>query len=404
MGEGPIEIRRVGGDVIGAGVEGSGNIVGKQITIRGNIIQLVNPSAEAIAQLGKIDAMSTAVPPGSPGGLQGQSQPEDSATLQVRIDELLTILKSNATPGGQAKEIHAGSVQLSRVDLLLKKAILLKTDADQMYFTHLERVKPQIEQARQRAGGNYELDLNEMFKEFDSGKHMAKMRESYELLQEANALDPANTEVLLCQAQLLIELTPDDPTDERRLLYRVQNLLSAPKDDSERFRLAQATFLLATAAEPVHVESLRDARQMFERLGRSEFVRQCDSLLASAPRTPAATASEIPVSTQPPATSPPAVFQPTGRWQFQITDAVGSVMIVDFYTNGMFNALQQSGANPSVQAQGQWLFNPYTQMLQFQGMIAGYLPFMLGIVIQRPHLNGFYGVGTDNCAYFMVRL
>jgi hypothetical protein len=213
-------------------------------------------------------------------------------------------------------------------------------------------------------------------------------------------------------AQLLIELTPDDPGDERRLLFRVQNLLRSPKDDTERFRLAQATFLLATSANPVHVESLRDARSMFEKLDRHEWVRHCDELLNSIAQAqpqyqppPQLPPQRAPMNQPYPGTPPAAGFQPFGRWQFQITDAARSVMIVDFFPNGTFTAVQQTGPfGPSIQAQGQWLFNPYNQTLQFQGLVGGYMPFALGITIQQPHLNGFYGVGSDNCAYFITRL
>jgi hypothetical protein len=412
MAEPSFNLHGTGGDVIGAGVGGSGHIIGKQVTVTGNIIQLVNPSPEAIAELTKINAMATAVPPGSPGGLKGSAAVGDSANLQGRIDELLALLKQSGAAGQPARTINAGGVNVSRVDLLLKKAILLKSEADQMYFTQVEKLKP-----RPGAGGGPAADREALLKDFDTGKHMSRLRDSYAHLQEANELDPTHTEVLLAMAQLLVELTPDDPSDERRLLYRIQKLLGTPRDDDERFRLAQATFLMATTCEPIERDSLQDARRMFEKLGRGEWVRQCDALLdaesgqfSPPPAAPGAVPPKLPRAAghptpgfSPPA--PPAAFQPVGRWQFQITDAVGSVMIVDLFPNGLFNAMQNAGPYAAgIEAQGQWLFNPYNQMLQLQGMIAGYMPFMLGVVIQRPHLNGFHGVGTDNCAYFITRL
>lgn len=413
MAEPSLNIHGPGGDVIGAGVAGSGHIIGKQVTVEGNIIQLVNPSPEAIAELVKINAMATAVPPGSPGGLKGSVAVGDAANLQGRIDELLALLKRTGDAEHPARTVHAGGMNLSRVDLLLKKAILLKSEADQMYFTHVEKLKP-----ASAVTGGQPADRENLFKDFDEGKHMGRLRDSHAHLLEANELDPTNTEVLLAMAQLLIELTPDDPSDERRLLYQIQKLLGEPRDEGERFRLAQATFLMATTCEPIERDSLQDARQMFEKLGRGEWVRQCDALLAEEsgpipppsagpgalpPKLPRAAGHQTPVI--PPPGPPPSVFQPVGRWQFQITDAVGSVMTVDLFPNGLFNAMQNAGPfAPGIQAQGQWLFNPYNQLLQLQGMIAGYMPFMLGVAIQRPHLNGFYGVGTDNCAYFITRI
>jgi hypothetical protein len=211
--------------------------------------------------------------------------------------------------------------------------------------------------------------------------------------------------VLLNLAQLLIELTPDDPSDEQRLLYRIQRLLSAPKDDTERFRLAQASFLLATRTEPPHAEALRDARQMFEQLGRREWVRQCDDLLRSVDASFGSPPGALPPLVHPaPALPPIAPFQPQGRWFFRLTDGRASVITVDFHPNGMFGAVQQAGPYaPVVQAQGQWLFNPYTHTLQFQGMVNNFTPFMLGIAIQHAQPNGYYGVGTDSCAYFISR-
>lgn len=412
------DVRQVTGDVIGAGIDGAGNIVGKSVTINGSVIQLINPSAEALAALQKVNAITTAVEPTGAGGMQGSTTVHDSRGLQRSIDELLGLLKSAGQPHQQPQQIQAGNVQFSRAELLLKKAVLIKADAEQMYFDHLEKQKPRNGQHRHDLpGGHSEIDLNAMFADFDEDAHTARLQEAYKLLEEANQLDPTNTDVLLNLAQLLIDLTPDDPTDEQRLLNRIQNLLSAPRNDTERFRLAQTRFLLATRSEPPHEESLRDARQMFAQLGRREWVRQCDDLLSSSSARQAAPPGAIPpplfqsqspaahpTPPFPPPPGPGAQFQPVGRWLLQIADGRESVITTDLFPNGTFSGVQHSGPYvPPKHAQGHWLYNPYHRLLQFQGVVNNFIPFMLGIAIQHAYPNGFYGTGTDGCAYFIRR-
>jgi hypothetical protein len=410
MGEQRIDVHETSGDVIGAGISGSGHVIGKEVTIRGHVIQLVNPSAEAVAALNEIGAMPTAVQPDDPGGLQAATKPGNTASLQQSINDLLELLQSKQKPGDKDGKVEAAGVQVSQVELLLKKAVLLKTDADQMYFDHMARKKPEMDAAKKGSGGaTFQLDIGALLADFDADGHTAKLQQAYEILEEANQLDPANVEVLLNMAQLLIDLTPDDPTDEQRLLYRIQTLISEPKNETERFHLAQAKYLMATSGETTHPDLLKDARKLFVKAGRDEWVRQCDDMLAQLGQPsgpPNETRGQAPAGAVPPVLGQTAVaqFEPTGRWKFQITDAFNSVMYVDFYPTGTFSALQQAGAfGQGMQAQGQWFFNPANQTLQLSGIVGGYMPFMLGIVIQRPQMNGFQGIGSDNCAYFITR-
>ena len=78
----------------------------------------------------------------------------------------------------------------------------------------------------------------------------AKWQQAYALLQEANRLDPTNTEVLLHIAQLLTQLTPDDPGDEQKILYRIQKLLGNPRTDVERFQLARLVVIVVLPQPP----------------------------------------------------------------------------------------------------------------------------------------------------------
>lgn len=400
MGQDSVEIKNVQGDVIGASISGSGHIVGKEITINGNIIQLVNPSPEAIERLGKVASIPTELRPNQSAEMEGSPSRQEFQRMQKSLDEVLNLVKGLEQQGQRAEEIHAGALNLSRVDLLLKKAVLLKTEADQMYFDQIERNKSKIEQAKaQSKGSTFQLDMNAILAGFDDAAHEAKLQEALGFLQEVNQLAPSNTEALLHLAQVQRQLS-DDPHEERKILYRVLNLLNAPKDDTEKFRKAQATFLLATSGEDTHVDMLRDARAMFEQLGRTSWVRQCDDLLASIERRTTAGQQASYGAPLTPTMAPPAVFQPAGQWRIQVSD--GSLIVANFYPNGALQGWQQSGFL-TAQFAGQWAFIPQAQMLQLQGLINGFQPFMLAITMQGMQNNGYYGVGNDGHGYFFTR-
>ncbi len=346
--------------------------------VKGNVVH-INVSPEAARQVNQIAQMQTSVPDNHVAGMGVRAGLKDLEPMEKTLNELLGLLKDS---GKSVNEIQTGDLHISQVELLLKKAILVKTEADQMYFDQMDHYKKTGE-----SGGFPGLDLEDVFGDFDEHAHKSKLMEAHTLLREANMLDPANTEVLLLMAQLLIELTPDDPSDELELLYRVQNLLQAPKNDSEKFRLAQATFLIATAGETIRMESLRDARAMFMQMGRAEWVRQCDELLSQ---------TEISTGRQ----QSQNAFQPIGNWQIQVHDAVSSTMSLRLHPDGAFEAVQQFGPfGASIQAVGQWVFVPMQQLLQLQGLINGFQPFMLGISIQSQQGNAFHGTGNDGFHY-----
>lgn len=408
MAQESADIRNIKGDVVAAA--GGSNIVGEEVTIKGDVnYYVIAPTPELMQRLKEIAAMPTEVQPGSAAGLEGSKTSPASKETQKDNSELMAkLLNALEKHGEGAKEIAAGDLHFSRVELLIKQAVLLKTEADQMLFDHIAKNRSRLE-ANGRT--SYQIDLNNLLAGFDSSARMNKLKDAYGLLQEANRLDPTNTEALLHIAQLLIVLTPDDPADEQKFLFRIQNLLSSPRDDMEKFRLAQATFLLAVTQKPVNADLLRDARSMFEKLSRPEWVRQCDDLLAAAAAGPAPGrgmpyGQPAPAPMQSPQPMPvqpypqPAAFQPTGRWRVQITD--GTIMSLELYPNGTFQGIQQ-GYGFSIQGTGRWAFNPFNNMLQLQGMINGIQPFMLGIVIQGPQGMGYFGVGSDGHGYSFTR-
>ncbi len=355
-----------------------GDVTGRDkiVSIQGNVIYLQNPSAEVVAELLRVGAMSTEVTHPTTPAASVQSSPStatgavDSSALKS-IDETLKLFQQQ---GATVNELRAGEVSISRVDLLLKKAILLQAEADELLMDAAQR--PVDEQALQ-----------------------AKWQQAYALLQEANRLDPTNTEVLLHIAQLLTQLTPDDPSDEQKILYRIQKLLGNPKTDAERFQLAQASFLMATSSQPIQLELIRQARAMFEQLGRADWVQHCDGLLtAQAWQPPANLPSTNSFAPQ------PMGFQPVGRWQIRITDMAGSIIFVDLYPNGSCQGWQQAAnLGMNIPFAGQWAFVPYNQMLQLQGLANGLYPFALAVMIQGQQANGYYGVGTDGNGYFLAR-
>jgi hypothetical protein len=355
----------------------------------GNVV--LNASEATALKL--VESISTEVKAGAAAGIEGSKLPAGMTAANGKLDQLLEMMRDLEKSGQTASSVESGAVQISRVDLLLKKASLLKIEAEQMMLDQVERKKKRLNLA------TGQIDLSTAFDDFDSAAYDRKLQEANGLLEEARQLDPANTEVLLHLAEILTQLTEDDPTDEREVLYRVQALLRNPVDDAERFRLAQATFLLATSHEPFHRDSLQDAREMFNRLGRSDWVRHCDDLLGQGADHHAGTAD----STQT-AGSTSGAFNPVGNWNIQIMDAIGSTMTLQLAPTGMFQATQQAGsAGILLQAAGHWVFNPMNNLLQLQGNIGGFQPFMLGIFVQGQQGDAYYGVGSDGIAYLLSR-
>jgi tetratricopeptide (TPR) repeat protein len=252
----PVGIEGINGDVIGTSVSGIGNFVGKDIhyTVRGNIFQINNPSIDSIEELKKILKLPSESSIDIDSGFKNNSTLRDLRTIEKHIEEILDLLNETDTKiGTTTKKVKAGEIQISRIDLLLKRAIVL------------------IEQANRY--------WNVVSRNTDINMYKTKLKEAQRILEEASKLDEYNTEVLLYIAKIQGKLTPLNSIKMRNTLRRIQNLLEIPHNDAERFQLAQVTFLLAISDKQVDDESLQDAREMFRDLGRRDLVRQCDDLL-----------------------------------------------------------------------------------------------------------------------------
>jgi hypothetical protein len=380
-----IDIQDIHGDVIGAKISGEGNIVGKTIHIHGDVIlQMVDPSPSMLKQTSKIANVSTEID-SKESSKDTQYSKRDIENMQRSIDEILNLVNAASQQGQYAQQVKVGELQFSHVEILLKKAILLKAEATQMYFDELERNKSKIEQVKSRAIGNtYQLDLKELLANFDGTAYTEKLEEALCLLQEANRLDPTNTKVLIHMAQLLGRISEDNAHEVRRILYRVLNLLNHPKDDTEQFQKAEATFLLAILNDETHNDLLKEARAIFERLGQTGWVRQCDLILQTGKGDNG------------------VAFHPVGQWQIQVSD--GSHMMANFFPNGTFQGVQSLGIVWNTQFSGQWSFIPSNQILQVQGFINNYQPFVLSVTIHGLHNNGFYGTGTNGFSYLFIRI
>ena len=363
---------------IAAGTEG---VTGVQLgEVKGdvtmNVFQVSLPP-ELIAEL---KAVPTEVQPPNSGDRVTPSRRE---AVKQSLGEILDAAKRSP----EVRAVQMGDVRISRVDLLIKKAVLLKTEAEQMMLDMVTKNKDVVDRAKASSQGReYKLDLADVMRGFDSKTYEAKLKDARQLLEEAVKIDAANTDALLQLVQVR-ESLEDDQEESRRLLYRVHQLLANPKDDVERFRLAQSTYLSAIMGEFVHPDMLASARAMFDRLGRVDWVRQCDFI------------SQGNRAAAPPATATAQNF-PAGQWQVQASN--GQTSLVTIRPDGTFFT-QGSSYGIAYQAQGDWGLDPQSGLLAFQGLINGMQPFALQIGIQAQQDNGFAGFGNDGMQYFFQR-
>jgi hypothetical protein len=303
------------------------------------------------------------------------SEQKDRESVHHVIGELLKVAEAEGT-----QVINVGGVETSRAELLLKKAVLLKTDAEQIMLDNAIAIAKAQQAGQQPPAAAY-----------DERAVSAKFKEAYSLLEQALQLDASNTEVMLHMVQILSETNTGDTREGERMLFRIQSLLNPPKNDTEKFRLAQAKFLQGVLPGSPHPPSIQAARAMFEQLGRIDWVQQCDFVLQRA---------------APPgmvAPGAPAIFQPVGRWQVRAND--GSVALVELYPNGSFASTLQGGVyGYGAQSAGQWGFIPANNFLRFQGLVNGFMPFDLGMAIQGQQNGMYMATGTDGKMYLFQRL
>ncbi|MCL4867397.1 MAG: CHAT domain-containing protein [Anaerolineae bacterium] len=379
---------------------------------------------EQAARINEILNLSADVPPQTTAGT---AAPTAATTEQLgnQLDMVLQAVDAAATsdPDTHTDSIRLGNQIVSRSELLLRKAILLLTNADFTFNEHLQKkmlvyqqgnidwealpplptpdsykgqiwlrvykdIQPWVEH---QFDDPDDLEIftqtlaNFMLTDYDFTTTQAQVHEAYDLLLTANELEPTNIPILLQMARALIWISPSDISDEIKILNHALQLLHSPSSTDEWFHRAQALLMLASNQLPPDIQPLQMARAIFVQLNEPDWVQECDALWQSVP---------------------PAqfTFQPAGgRWRVDINDQAGSVMVIDFHANGQFEAVQ-SGVGFQLQAHGFWGYDPQKQLLQFQGYVNQTNPFTLAITLQGMEGQQVVGQGFDGLAYRLTRM
>jgi hypothetical protein len=402
MGGSKTRVGDVKGDVFGVGVSGKGHSFKKvHVEHQHNTIH-ITAGEDTQELLRAISGMNTELVISSQKKAPDDAPPGEAGDVKAAIGELTRIAREIQKQGTEVRDIQSGNLRISKTELLFKKAILLKSEADELLMEQFSENNEKFAELRASKEETFEIDLADYLYRFDEKAYEEKLREASALLTEANKLDPSNVEILLHLAQVTGLLEPDHPEKERKLLSRVLNLLRNPKTDAEWFHKAEATFLLATAGDETHPELLNDARNMFKRLHRDDWVRQCDDILAGLGNIPEMANTGF---AQAHAQNQPTRFQfhPTGRWHVQVSE--GSIMDLQLYPNGFAQGTQQNNMIFLHAAfTGQWTFIPHSNMLQIQGYVNNSFPFFLSVAIQQERQGIFTGTGMDGHSYTFSRM
>ncbi len=354
-----------------------GNVVGRDMVTVNNTVT-VTLSGDLLAQLEQIKVLSTELTKTTAGkGAAPPAAPVTSPRAIKSVDTALELLERSNQAGAPAQELQSGGLQISRVELMIKKAVLLETEAEEIVFDAIRQAGNQTTEA-----GDPKLPDG-----YDDAPRLAKLREAEKLLRDVNQLDPANTDMLLHLAQVVSNISPDDLTEPWKLLNRLQQLLSAPRDDVEKFRLAQAKYMLASSQEPFDEAGLHEARAMFVDLGRHQWIGYVDELLGGGG----------------------ADFDPRGPWVLQVNDKAETVMGVELLDDGQCQGWQEtkskakSKKGSGVLFSGEWGYDPEQHLLAIEGKFENGRPFNLAIRLQDEGENGIYAVDEKGKEYLLTR-
>lgn len=327
--------------------------------IKGDKLEIVNPKLndrKRAVEIKNVHSISTA---GDIGGIQNVVNDDKQEEI---IDQYLGKTK-------QVQSVVVEDIELSRSELLLKKAILL----------HKSAIRNDNRQ---------------------------KLQDAYDHLEAARLLDPQNIEILLEMAKVLIVLTPDDPTDEEAVLEQIELMVNNPKDDETAFYLAYARFLLSTSnIEKIDVELLRKARATFNRLDNQQMVKDCDDALSYAADQRESIVPDLPPKPGgkpgppplPRKQSPqPKPFHPVGEWEVEVHSLIPNTMYLNVFPNGTV-----SGKQVYVPFSGSWSFaNNY---FYIQAYCSGF-PFQFAVQIQFEQNGQYHCMGVDGIKYVFKRI
>ena len=353
-----------------------GSVVGRDMITVNNTVTLTL-SGDLLAQLEQIKALSTELTKTTAGRSAPPPAPVRPTEAIKSVDTALELLQHAGQAGTAAQELQSGGLQISRVELLLKKAILLEVEAEEILFDALLQAGNQTNAAGERV----------LPESYDDTPRLTKLREAERLLREANQLDPANTEVLARLALIVVEIAPDNPAEPLKLLNRVQQLISTPRDEAEKFRLAQAKYFLAINQDPMSEAGLQEARAMFMDLGRLEWVAYVDEDLATAQGG--------------------AGFDPRGQWVIQVNDkaetVIGVELLEEGHCQGWRETRSKSKKGSQAQFSGEWGYEPADQILTIAGEFETGRPFNLVIQFQSHSEHGLYALDEKGVEYLLNR-
>lgn len=356
-----------------------GNVVGRDMVTVNNTVTLTL-SGDLLAQLEQIKVLSTELTKTTTGkSAAPPPAPVKSAEAIKSVDTALELLQRSEQAGAPAQELQSGGLQISRVELLLKKAILLEAEAGEILFDAFLQAGNQTNDAGERM----------LPDGYDDAPRLIKLREAEKLLRDANQLDPANTEVLARLALIVSENSPDNLAEPLKLLNRVQQLISAPRDEVEKFRLAQAKYFLAINQNPLGEAGLQEARAMFTDLGRLEWVAYVDEVVATA--------------------GGGAAFDPHGPWVIQVNDQAETVIGVELLEDGRCEGRQESKSKSkskkgaSALFSGEWGYDLAQHLLAIEGKFETGRAFNLTIQLQSENEHGIYAIDEKGKEYLLNR-
>jgi tetratricopeptide (TPR) repeat protein len=178
MGNDSIDIDRIRGSVIGGKIEGTGHIVGQNVFV-------LTGSKDIEAVLKKIAATSPHALEVQKSGSSNQISNSMTWKEMQILEEIPSKLKEKENETGKkANEIRAGNVQLSREELLIKKAII-----EGNRYVNIGKYEEAIESYDQAL----DMDPNYAIPWYNKGSvldYLGKPEEAIESFDQALDIDP----------------------------------------------------------------------------------------------------------------------------------------------------------------------------------------------------------------------